>query len=271
MEPVLHVAPKASPSLLIAGILTVFQLTFPEMTHSSLLLDNNAWRWSGNYARKTCKIHFSIPVGYYGLVLDLFARSLPAQRRECNFGPREQMNQITAWLDGSNVYGSSDARAKSLREFVNGRLAVQNTRSTRGRDMLPANPGECSDPQRQRFCFRAGDTRVNEQVELAVVHTIWVREHNRVAAALQQLNPNWPDEVLFQEARRIVVAEMQHITYNEFLPLVLGPEFMHSFELTPKTAGHTTLYNPEIDPTITNEFAAAAYRFGHTLVQGVIK
>jgi peroxidase len=63
---------------------------------------------------------------------------------------------------------------------------------------------------------------VNEQVELVVMHTLWMREHNRVAAALAALNPSWGDEALFQEARRVVVAEMQHITYNEFLPLVLG-------------------------------------------------
>ena len=85
-----------------------------------------------------------------------FVRSLPAPRRECNFGPREQMNQITSFLDASNVYGSSDSRAQSLRQGSGGLLAVQNVDR---KQMLPANPGECSDTQNRRFCFRAGDVR----------------------------------------------------------------------------------------------------------------
>lgn len=67
-----------------------------------------------------------------------------------------------------------------------------------------------------------GDGRVNEQIELALMHTIWLREHNRIADILAQMHPNWSDEAVFQETRRIVIAEMQHITYNEFLPILLG-------------------------------------------------
>lgn len=71
-------------------------------------------------------------------------------------------------------------------------------------------------------CFLAGDQRVNENVGVAAVHTLWLREHNRLAEELANLNPQWEDETLYQEARRVVIAEIQHITYNEYLPMVLG-------------------------------------------------
>lgn len=63
------------------------------------------------------------------------------------------------------------------------------------------------------------------------MHTLMAREHNRIAHALSQINPHWDDETLYQEARRIVIAEIQHITYNEFLPIVLGKEVMEKFGL----------------------------------------
>ncbi|CAB0019328.1 unnamed protein product [Nesidiocoris tenuis] len=196
-----------------------------------------------------------------------FARSLPAPRPECNFGPREQMNQITGYLDCSNVYGSNVNSANRLRLFRGGQLRTQNVR---GRAYLPDNPGECTDQTNTLACFTAGDGRVNEQVNLALIHTIWMREHNRVARVLQQLHPGWNDEALYQEARRIVIAELQHITYNEFLPILLGRDYTDRSGLTPREKGFTRIYDPTLRGGITNVFATAAFRYGHSQIQSFI-
>nr|CAD7198913.1 unnamed protein product [Timema douglasi] len=177
-----------------------------------------------------------------------FVRSLPAPRPECNFGPREQMNQVSGYLDGSNIYGSTRGGQREIREFTGGRLKVQNVR---GKSLLPQNEDECVDDTQTFACFKA--------------------EHNRVATQLALLHPNWEDETLFQEARRIVVGEIQHITYNEFLPLILGRDYMDRFDLTPKESGYSRLYDDTLNAGITNVFSTAAFRFGHTLVQGHIK
>ena len=188
-----------------------------------------------------------------------FVRSMPAPRSGCNFGPREQVNQITAWLDGSNVYGSDEDEANKLRLLGGGRLRVTRVM---GRDLLPLNPEECSDDERRRYCFSAGDLRCNEQLELTVTHTVWMREHNRVAGQLQQLNPQWTDEQLYQEARKIVIAQLQHITYKEWLPIILGNKYMDEWGMNPSDGGYTNKYAPDVNPGITNIFATAAFRYG---------
>jgi hypothetical protein len=68
----------------------------------------------------------------------------------------------------------------------------------------------------------SGDARSNENLHLTTMHLLWARQHNLVADRLLDLNPSWDDERVFQEARRIVMAQLQHITYSEFLPVLLG-------------------------------------------------
>jgi len=88
-----------------------------------------------------------------------------------------------------------------------------------------------------------------------------MREHNRVATELAEQNPQWNDETLFQEARKIVVAELQAVTYNECLPAMLGDNTMN----------HYRGYNPDTNPQISETFATAAYRFGHTMLSPEIQ
>lgn len=201
-------------------------------------------------------------------------RNAPAPRSGCSLGHREQMNTLTHVIDGSMVYGPTVERAKLLRSFRGGRL---KTSSFQNKEFLPFDRGnhsdDCAIPERDqsRFkCFLGGDARVNEQTGLTMIHALFVREHNRVAAELSILNPNWPDNTLYQEARRIVAAEIQHITYNEYLPTILSPTVMKQFGLLLKTFDFTYNYDPKINPNVLNEFAGAAYRF-HSLVQGTFR
>ena len=119
---------------------------------------------------------------------------------------------------------------------------------------------------RKNDCFFAGDFRINEQLNLIVFHTLFMREHNRLAAALARLNPGWTDDKIYQEARRINVAEYQHVIYKEWLPIIIGNNLMTSYGLLPLTTGFSADYTDTFDPRITNEFATAAFRFGHSLV-----
>lgn len=73
-----------------------------------------------------------------------------------------------------------------------------------------------------KYCFESGDARANENLHLTSMHLIWARHHNFLASNLRSLNPEWTDEIIFQESKRILAAQLQHITYNEFLPVLLG-------------------------------------------------
>lgn len=119
-----------------------------------------------------------------------------------------------------------------------------------------------ADPQQDFVpCFKAGDHRNNENLGLLSMHTIWMREHNRIADELRSLNPHWSGDRLYHEARKIVGALMQSITYRSWLPKILGPRGMEMM------GGEIyTGYDSSVNPAISNEFATAAFRFGHTLV-----
>ena len=170
---------------------------------------------------------------------------------------RQQLNEITAWIDASNVYGSDDERAMALRRLDgSGKL-----KTSRG-GLLPFNTGGFPNGGgTSGTLFLAGDPRANEQIGLTAMHTLFVREHNRLARRIAKQNPDYSDEQIYQAARRIVAAQMQVITYKEFLPVLLGKNAI------PEYAG----YNSKVNAGISNEFSTAAYRLGHSLLSPSIK
>ena len=97
---------------------------------------------------------------------------------------------------------------RELRENIGGRLNTTKTFHG-GKDLLPQTTenAECKSPS--GYCFEAGDARSSEQPVLAAIHTLFMRYHNKLADELARVNPQWSDERLFQEARRIMSAVMQ--------------------------------------------------------------
>lgn len=174
--------------------------------------------------------------------------------------PRQQTNVITAFIDGSQIYGVDAARSAALREFVGGRL------KTSAGDLLPFNTvglPNANDAHRvpDGQLFLAGDVRANENPELASLHVLFVREHNRIAAQAAARNPAWSDEQLFQHARRMVIAELQKITYDEFLPALLGTARPGADGLAAYRG-----YRADVNPGIATEFSTAAFRVGHSML-----
>jgi peroxidase len=168
-------------------------------------------------------------------------------------GVREQINTLTAFIDASHVYGSESALANELRELDGtGRLKVSEG------DMLPFNVNgfpvapTANDPT----IFLAGDFRVNEQLGLTAIHTLFVREHNYWAHYLRRAFPRMSGDRVYHLARAIVAAETQHITYEEFLPLLIGKNALPPY----------TGYKPNVNPTVANEFTTGVFRLGHTLL-----
>ncbi|XP_077298120.1 dual oxidase [Arctopsyche grandis] len=174
--------------------------------------------------------------------------------------PREQINSMTSWIDGSFIYSTSEAWVNAMRTFQNGsflsdpsgKLPVRNTM----RVPLFNNPV----PQYTRMLsperlFLLGDPRTNQNPAILSFGILFFRWHNVVASRIAEENPDWSDEDIFQRTRRIVIASLQNIVMYEYLPAFLGIE-------VPEYDG----YASDVHPGVSHIFAAAAFRFGHTLI-----
>ena len=246
-------------------------------THSrpnTLGLSDYVWQW-GQFldhdidltdgASPAELVNIAIPTGdphfdphHSGVVVLPFNRSVyDIETGTGEENPREQLNQITGWIDASNVYGSDEERAAELRTLDgSGRLKTSEGR------LLPFNTAGLpnaggSGPE----LFLAGDVRANEQIGLTAMHTLFVREHNRLARRIaRNARGRLSGDEIYERARKIVGAQMQHITYHEFLPAILGRNAL------PRDTG----YDESIDPSVMNEFSTGAYRFGHSLLNPTI-
>ncbi|XP_013779764.1 peroxidasin homolog [Limulus polyphemus] len=213
---------------------------------------------------------------HYGQTCMEFKRVLAGHRPGCTLGPRVHINLLTQALDANFLYGSTEKLAKELRLGRGGLMRVWDYFSDYGlKPLLPplsSTPEkDCTARPKHLFCFNGGDERANEQIHLTVLHTMYLRDHNRLATELSRLNPHWDDNKIYHETRHIMAAALQHITYYEFLPMVLGQDMMSRYNLTLKTHGYWNGYDPDVHMGMSNSFQSAAFRFGHTFIQGMIR
>lgn len=129
---------------------------------------------------------------------------------------RQQINTVTSFMDASQIYGSTAEVQASLRDLagLNGKLVVNSKfRDPNGRQFLPSvgkRSGCRQSPEGERVeCFGAGDSRANEGLPLASLHTLFHREHNRIAEALKHINDHWNPETIYQETRKMITALLQ--------------------------------------------------------------
>uniref|UniRef100_A0A8B9ZHB8 Thyroid peroxidase n=1 Tax=Anas platyrhynchos TaxID=8839 RepID=A0A8B9ZHB8_ANAPL len=189
--------------------------------------------------------------------------------------PRQQINGLTSFLDASTVYGSTPAVENKLRNLTSeeGLLRINSKYYDNNREYLPytdrvpslcAQDSNASEDERVE-CFMAGDSRSSEVTSLAAMHTLWLREHNRLARALKAINRHWSAEMVYQEARKIVGALHQIITLRDYIPKIIGPDAFNQY------IGLYTGYDPTVNPTVSNIFSTAAFRFGHATIQPIVR
>jgi hypothetical protein len=194
--------------------------------------------------------------------------------------PLQQINVNTSYLDLSQVYGSTQTVADALRvtnsngslgyllkTSDNGLLLPLNNLDYFTQDQLTAlNMANDAHLVDSTQLFAAGDVRANENIELMALQTLFVRNHNRIAGELAQQDPtqfglsSWTDETLYQEARKLNIATEQMITYQYYLPDVLGPTALPAY----------TGYDPTVDASIATEFSTVGFRFGHSLLNNSV-
>lgn len=188
-------------------------------------------------------------------------------------GVHQQFNEVTAYIDASHIYGSDDDRINALRmNDGTGKLIAETANN--GEKLLMLNTVGLAndtgdDPNGENY-FLSGDIRANEQIGLTAVHSLFMREHNRIAdnlktrldngdiALVNKLQESGLSEgdFIFESARKVVGAQMQIITYDQWIPVVLGENALEEY----------SGYDDQIDASVSTEFSTAAFRFGHTML-----
>ncbi|XP_060597409.1 uncharacterized protein LOC132751271 [Ruditapes philippinarum] len=158
----------------------------------------------GNENRTECfPIRIPDDDPFYNRTCMSMVRSAPVLDHDCEPGFREQMNQVTSYIDASAIYGSTEDQSISLRAFEGGLLKIYEDNETNSEQLPPDTNDKYTIEAPKDRCALAGDKRVNVVPALGWSHTCFMREHNRIAQELVGINADWDDETIFQQTRRI--------------------------------------------------------------------
>ncbi|XP_011199103.2 peroxidase isoform X1 [Bactrocera dorsalis] len=180
----------------------------------------------------------------------------------------EKITTTSAYLDLSFLYGNSKSENKKFRVFKSG---LMKTSLVNNRNWLPLSMNPETDCGKDIYqCFILPDMRNQFIPTIAVLHTIILREHNRIAKILERFNPQYSDERLFNEARKINIAQYQKITFYDWLPLLIGTSYAYNMHLIHHTTNYEYVddYAPTVNAAPYAEFAAAAFRYSHNQIPG---
>ena len=196
-----------------------------------------------------------------------YVRSASSCIRTADFlAARQQINYVSAYIDASNVYGADSTASAKLRDSTTKKGLLKFRRSNNGVDLLPYDVNTLLNCKGSR-CALVGDVRSNVHISLLLIHTVIVREHNRIARQLHVKNSGvWTDDVIFYETRKIIIALLQHIFVKEYLPALFG-----GFSELSKYIPSYSVYKNDIKSAAYNSFATAVAKLVKSQQIGEVK
>jgi len=214
--------------------------------------------------------NLGIPAGYtyLGQFIDHDITFDPASSLQEKNDPDALIDFRTPRLDLDNLYGRGPADQPYMYlpdgvHFALGRDLTRNGKPSKAKD-LP------------RFNGRAliGDKRNDENVIVSQLQGVFLKFHNAVAD--EMLKPS--SKATFDDVQRMVRWHYQWVVLHDFLPTIVGIDTVH--KVLPHLKNGTSIYKdkPDLrfftwrnDPFMPIEFAAAAYRFGHSMVRPIYR
>ncbi|XP_055884157.1 chorion peroxidase-like [Biomphalaria glabrata] len=288
---------KLFPDVMKESDLSMFTMQFGQFVSHDIGVSpvptgsNGTIKCCGVSAKQMSKECFPIPIPKEDSRFEYCMEFVRSEAAKDEYGnqmyPREQINALTSFIDGSNIYGSDIITTQRLRT-ENGKGILLSTTIVNGKERLPNDTSSKAACVRTTsptsYCQLSGDKRVNQQPVLGTQHLTFHLYHNELARRIvegiivkktgvkptpEQVEkyiataPDNVKEILFQEVKRINNAIFQRIAVCDYLPFVIGRSYMEMYKLT---CTKRSRYNPYVDPRLANGFIAAAYRFGHTLI-----